>query len=111
MCSLDMPVSQPSVLPKDICSTTTYDIPDVSVQHWPLLSLDVCGQQKFVLSLSLNFACSVNISCAAIKMHFFIYFYFYYIYNFCKIVSWAGEGEYPGKLLARNRYINRRIPG
>jgi hypothetical protein len=82
MCSLDMPVSQPSVLPKDVCSTTAYDIPDVSILHRPLSSLDVCGQQKFVLSLSLNFTCSVNISCAAIKTHFFIYFYFYYIYNF-----------------------------
>jgi hypothetical protein len=45
------------------------------------------------------------------KDAFLYIFLFYYIYNFCKIVSWAGEGEYPGKLLARNRYTNGRIPG
>jgi len=127
MCSLDI-VSQPSVLPMDVCSTTAYDIPDVSVLHRPLLSLDVCGQQKFVLSLSLNFACSVNISCAAIKMYLFIYFYILFI-TFVKSFpgqgkgnilenSWLGtgtptekfrarEGEYLGKFRAGYRYINR----
>jgi hypothetical protein len=36
----------------------------------------------------------------------FVYIFIYYIYYCCEIVSWIGEGEYPGKLLSRNRYTN-----
>jgi hypothetical protein len=94
MCSLDVTVSQLSVLPMDVCSTAAFDIPGVSVQHRPLLSLDVCGLQQFVLSFSLNFACSVNMSCAAINMHLFINLFIYYTYLLHTFVkSFPGQGK------------------